>query len=86
MANKITAKDAISIVQEYFQYATGNYGLRLNLEEIEKGESSHNWLVTMSYDDSPGYFSNTEPPRLKTKVFEVDGESGEVLSMKNPLY
>lgn len=85
MAN-ITAKEAIRIVQEYFQYATGDYATRLNLEEIEKAKDGNNWLVTMSFEESSNFIATgrAEERRTREKVFEIHGTTGEVLSMKNP--
>lgn len=79
---KVTARDAVKIVQDYYQYATGNYGLRLNVEEIEQAGSSLNWFVTMSYEEPPTYLNPNS--QIRYKIFEVDSKTGEVISMKNP--
>lgn len=63
----------------------------LMLEEVEFDESSNKWLVTLGYD-SPSKITKKSGPQLfptieeetkrEYKVFSIDGDNGNFISMK----
>lgn len=75
----ISSKEAIQNVHKwvgdtFFEGASVIAGL----EEIEKSADGENWIITMSFVD------NALPGKIvkSLKVFTVDGQTGEVESMK----
>lgn len=78
---RTTAKDAVKIATEYFQFVTGNYGVRITPEEVEYDNDLSIWKVTLSYTESAIYYGSA-PLAKNYKVFEISDNTGEVLSMK----
>jgi hypothetical protein len=73
----------IKKITEYLQSFYPNTK-KIQVEEMVLSDDKKFWDITMSYEtDEPqsGSFLATEKSR-KYKVFRIDSESGEVLSMK----
>lgn len=78
MKPKTTAKDAVKIASEYFQFVGNNYGIRLTPEEIELSDDSTQWKVILSYTEN-AYLGEQ---KKEYKVFKINATTGEVTSMK----
>ncbi len=76
----ITVKEAAEKAAEYFGDLYGGRFTNVLLEEAERKERY--WLITLGYDrPSPLPQFATKGPRA-FKVFKVDAQKGEVISMK----
>lgn len=71
----INAREAAESAAEYLKELKNIY--QASLEEIELSDDRAIWNVTLSYT-SNNVFDQGE----NYKIFKVDAESGEVLSMK----
>ena len=71
----IIAKDASKAAAQYFKRLFDD-PIGLALEEVERSKDGRYWLITLGY--SPNIFT----ARRNYKVFTVDADTGEVLSMK----
>ena len=80
---KIKAQDAAKIAVEYYREVTGDYN-QPAVEEVEISEDNKYWLITLGVRRSPGdtisnLYGKTE---VEYKVFKIDSQNGNVLSMK----
>ena len=79
----IDVKEATRKAEEYlrtfFQDAE-----RIQLEEIELTEKRDFWLITLSYEGVANSVASSllVGKSVRYKIFKLDAESGEVLSMK----
>jgi hypothetical protein len=80
MIAMINVKEAVKKAAEYFADLYGSQFVNVLVEEVE--ETDGWWLVTMGYEDRPSVFSQISGIRRRFKVFKIDGETGEVISMK----
>jgi len=76
----IFVKEAVKKAAEYFEDLYHGQFKNVLLEEVETKEGY--WLVTLGYDVVPDVFSQLSGIRRRFKVFTIDGETGEVVSMK----
>lgn len=76
----LDAKEAAGKALKYFQELYPHLGGPILLEEIERTEDGKFWLVTLSYAAVPGDVFVLS--RREYKVFKVNDDSGEVVSMK----
>ena len=80
----INVKEAVQKAAEYFAELYPRKFPNVLVEEIER--SGTDWLVTLGYDDIPEFsemFSHLPmKPSRRFKLFRIDGETGEVKSMK----
>jgi hypothetical protein len=67
-------------------FAREVYGgdLGVTLEEVEPSSDDRYWLITLGFVDNANPFAVIAVGRANSdyKVFKVDAESGEVISMK----
>lgn len=84
-SGRITPRDAAIAAAKYFMEVTGYTG-GFTVEEIVLSQDRGRWLVTLGYAEQPIGTGTTVPlfgaPKKAYKVFEIDAESGQVLSMK----
>jgi hypothetical protein len=80
MASNVTARDAVKIASEYYQFITGNYTTHFIAEEVSRNALNDHWLITLSVGDQYDALFNKN--KKEYKIFEIDSKSGEVLSMK----
>ena len=71
----LSAKEAARVAAEYLEDIKNIYDV--SLEEIEFSRTENLWLVTLSYTPSSLLGADKE-----YKIFKVDADDGEVLSMK----
>lgn len=87
-------KNASNYFKEIEKTLNGKVPENLRLEEVEKSEDAEHWLITLGYDsrspapDMPSIF----PPAITQetawryerayKLFRIDGDTGEIESMK----
>jgi hypothetical protein len=76
----IVVKEAVRKAAEYFEDLYHGQFKNVLLEEVELNDGY--WLVTLGYDVVPDVFSQLSGIRRRFKVFKIDGETGEVMSMK----
>jgi hypothetical protein len=76
----ISVKEAAQKAAEYFTGLYGDQFVNVLVEEVEL--TGDYWLITLGYDRAPVLprFGLKGPRAFK--VFKVDGETGEVISMK----
>lgn len=72
----VTAKDAVKAATEYYQFITNSFGIKLVPEEVELIRERGVWTVMLSFTDDP-FGRNKE-----YKVFEINAETGDIISMK----
>ena len=84
----ITPREAAEASAQYFKDLSNVSGTLL-VEEIEKSTDKKHWLVTISHPNqlqgpqsAIGILYGNQPESRSYKLFTVDGNSGEVLSMK----
>ncbi len=74
-------KQAAKLASEYFSGLYADQGVsNVQLEEVELTEDGKYWLITLSYpvqSEAGAIFL-----RRQYKIFKIDTETGEVLSMK----
>jgi hypothetical protein len=80
MMAMINVKEAVKKAAEYFSDLYGSQFDNVLVEEVEETDGC--WLVTLGYDVVPTVFSQVSGIRRRFKVFKIDGETGEVISMK----
>lgn len=79
----INVKDATEKVKEYL-LAFFPDAEQVQLEEVELSEDKGYWLITLSYEGLSGSVASSMlvGKSLRYKIFKLDAENGEVLSMK----
>lgn len=84
-SGRIAPKDAAIAAAKYFMEVTGYTG-GFTVEEIVLSQDRGRWLVTLGYAEQSVGTGTTVPlfgaPKKAFKAFEIDAESGQVLSMK----
>lgn len=73
---RLNAKEASEKSAEYLNDLRGIPNYDIQLEEVELSPDEKYWLVTLSFPS--GYLGNVRNYR----IFKVNAETGEVLSMK----
>lgn len=73
---RLAATSANDYLKGFYPEATN-----IKLEEVELTEDDKFWFITLSYDNSDRYAVNFNKPR-SFKIFKLDAENGQVLSMK----
>jgi hypothetical protein len=77
----IGIKEAVQKAADYFTDLYPRRFTNVLVEEIER--TSSDWLITLGYDDVPDVFSAlAKKNNRRFKLFKIDGETGEVVSMK----
>jgi len=77
----INVKEAVKKAAEYFTDLYHDQFRNLLLEEVELSDGY--WLITLGYDapsDIRSVLANKATRRFK--LFKIDGDTGEVISMK----
>lgn len=74
----IDVKEAVKRAGAYYSELSGKPITQLELEEVEKSDNEQYWLITLSY--TGGSFATAF--QKSYKLFKVDAETGDVLSMK----
>lgn len=80
----ITAKEAVEIAVKYYQEVTSSYALPV-VEEVDMSDDDKAWLITLGIERADkGNAVSTLYGNVKIiyKVFSIDAENGNVLSMK----
>jgi hypothetical protein len=75
----IDVKQAVNIAVEYLK-AFYPHLKQIRLEEVELSDDRNFWFITLSYPDESNI--TILPPSKQYKIFKIDVETGEVLSMK----
>jgi hypothetical protein len=82
---KIDARTAAHAAADYFRDLYANVK-SFSLEEVELSEDGDYWLITLSFEVGPkttaGFAIRLEPPKTKFKVFKVNAQTGQVVSMR----
>ena len=80
---KIDAKQAAKNASKYFTDLTG-YTEGVTVEEVEISEDRDYWLITLGFlvHDSTPMNVLSGQKTIKHKIFKVDVNTGEVVSMK----
>ena len=73
----IYVKTATKIAAQYLSKVVGSVS-NVRIEEVEMNEEKTLWLITLGYLDSADYFL----AETKYKIFTIDANNGEALSMK----
>ncbi len=76
----ISVKEAAEKAGEYFTDLYHDQFANVLLEEVERSDGY--WLITLGYDRPPALPQFVRKGPRAFKVFKVDGETGEVISMK----
>lgn len=76
----LSPKDAAVAAATYFRAITG-YHRAVTIEEIERTQGGR-WRVTIGYQEEPESPLFIGGVRKAYKVIEIDGNTGEALSMK----
>ena len=76
----LSPKDAAVAAATYFRAITG-YNRAVTIEEIERTREGR-WRVTIGYQEEPESSLFVGGVKKAYKVIEVDGKTGEALSMK----
>ena len=76
----IEAKDAAYSAVRYFEDITG-YTERVTIEEVEFDDNTNCWLITLGYLAQPEIMPLVGRKKAY-KVFKIDANNGDVLSMK----
>ncbi len=76
----ISVKEAAEKAAEYFTALYDDQFKNVLLEEVEL--SGNYWLITLGYDHPSPLPQFTRKGPRAFKVFKVDNETGEVVSMK----
>lgn len=85
----ITLRDAAMKALEFYKQIDANVG-EPQVEEVERDESTNNWIITLSFPSNessgnlllPNSASTGVMNGRKYKTFAVNPLSGEVVSMK----
>lgn len=83
----IAPQDAVKAAADYFAQVVApiNEQSAVAVEELEMSGDKKEWLVTLSHKDplaSPIYSLYPGSDSRIMKVFRVEGETGQVISMK----
>jgi hypothetical protein len=81
---RILVADAANAAMKYFQSLFPRVR-KVSLEEVELSDDEKFWMITLGFElpsDHPDIPSELLPPKTKFKVFKVNAQTGEVLSMK----
>ena len=73
----INVKAATRIAAQYLNKVVGSVR-DVRIEEVEMNEEKTLWFITLGYLDAADYFL----AETKYKIFTIDANSGEPLSMK----
>jgi hypothetical protein len=76
----INVKEAVQKAAEYFADVYPNKYPNVLVEEIER--TNGDWLITLGYDIPDISALLSRKPTRHFKLFKIDGQTGEVLSMK----
>lgn len=84
VTKKLNAKEAVEKASEYLHDIKGIASNQIKIEEIELTEDKKYWLVTLSYNEylRLAIFQSLPTEKKIYKIFKVDANTGEVLSMK----
>lgn len=79
----INVKDASNKAKEYLM-AFFPDAEQVQLEEVELSADKKHWLITLSYEGISGSVASSMlvGKSLRYKIFKLDANNGEVLSMK----
>lgn len=75
----LSAAEATQIAARYYSQITNDM-VNLSVEEIEKDEASNAWLITLGIAEQS--FSINSSRNKDYKIFKIDIDSREVISMK----
>ena len=75
----ISAAQATQAAADYYKTLTENF-VQLSVEEIEKEVKEGVWLITLGIADAG--FSINSAKSKEYKIFKVEIDSGDVISMK----
>ena len=80
---KVKAQEAAKIATDYYKEVTGDYQ-QPAVEEVELSKDNKYWLITLGVrrsasDTISNLYGKTE---VEYKVFKIDAQNGNVLSMK----
>lgn len=75
----LSAAEATQIAAKYYNQIS-NEMVSLTVEEIEKDEQSNSWLITLGIAEQS--FSINPVKSKDYKIFKIDIDTKEVLSMK----
>ncbi len=81
----ITIKEAFRAATEFAQELYGTERVAISLEEVELSSDDRDWLITLGFANralNPLVDVVGGNVRRDYKIFRVDGESGQVRSMK----
>lgn len=85
----IDVRQAVQKASEYLVTIFADRQVRnVQVEEVERSEDSRHWFVTLGYADPAGgplaeiAATMGDSRNRKYKVFKIDADSGECLSMK----
>lgn len=80
---KITAQEAARKAIDYYQEVANDHS-QPNVEEIEISDDKKHWLITLGIVKSAHDAVSAMYGKVETtyKVFKIDSQSGDVLSMK----
>lgn len=79
----LDVKEAAQKASEYFAGLYSDQKLpNVQLEEVELSEDDKYWLITLSYPVPPELAALNFNYKRKYKVFKIDRDTGQVLSMK----
>ena len=83
----VDVKRAVENAKSFVEDVIGRTEIRrLTLEEVELSDDGKKWLVTLglALNDPFDLLRTKEAPEKSVKLFRVDAESGQVLSMTSP--
>jgi hypothetical protein len=79
----LDVKEAARRASEYFAGLYADQSLsNVQLEEVELSEDGRHWFITLSYPVPPELAALNFNFKRKYKVFKIDAETGQVVSMK----
>jgi hypothetical protein len=79
----IDVKQAAQSASNFFASLYNSEGVPdVRLEEVELTEDGKHWLITLSFPPSPMPPGVIYSPARQYKIFKVDAQTGDVLSMK----
>ena len=81
----IPIKEAFRAATEFAQELYGAERVAVTLEEVELSPDEHDWLITLGFANRAlNPLAELGGPHIRRdyKIFHVDGETGQVRSMK----
>ncbi|WP_404396266.1 hypothetical protein [Pseudoalteromonas phenolica] len=75
----ITAAQATKAAADYYKSLSEEM-VQLSVEEIEKDNTENVWLITLGIAEMT--YAINKPKNKEYKIFKVEVETGEVISMK----